>query len=126
MSESLGAQLQNLVERLKERQSDLKRLDAGSVEARSPVELDQSRQGRLSRMDALQSQAMAMETARRRQMELQKIEAALGRLQDGDYGYCVSCGEPIASRQALMRARPRLMPNLSRASIVAIASFGSS
>ena len=99
MSESLGAQLQKLVNRLKERQNELKQLDAGSVEARAPVELDQSRQGRLSRMDAMQSQAMAQETARRRALELQKIEAALTRLQEGDYGYCVKCGESIGHKR---------------------------
>jgi DnaK suppressor protein len=99
MADSLGEQLRVLVERLKERQNELKRLDAGSVEARSPVELDQSRQGRLSRMDALQGQAMAMETARRRDLELRKIEAALLRIQDGDYGYCLSCGESIGHKR---------------------------
>ena len=99
MSDTLGAQLQELVERLKERQQELKRLDAGSIEARAPVELDQSRQGRLSRMDALQSQAMAQETARRRAQELLKIEAALDRLNDGEYGYCVKCGESIGHKR---------------------------
>ncbi|WP_455372754.1 TraR/DksA family transcriptional regulator [Limibacillus halophilus] len=99
MADSLGEQLRLLVERLKERQNELKRLDAGSVEARSPVELDQSRQGRLSRMDALQGQAMAMETARRRELELKKIEAALARIQDGDYGYCLRCGESIGHKR---------------------------
>ena len=99
MADSLGEQLRHLVERLKERQVELKKLDAGSVESRNPVELDQSRQGRLSRMDALQGQAMAMETARRRALELQKIEAALDRLQEGDYGYCVKCGESIGHKR---------------------------
>lgn len=28
--------------------------------------------------------------------ELEKIEAALARLDDGSYGTCVSCGKPIA------------------------------
>ena len=33
----------------------------------NPVELDQAKVGRLSRMDALQGQQMALETSRRRQ-----------------------------------------------------------
>lgn len=59
------------------------------------VELDQTRQGRLSRMDALQQQAMSQETNRRREQELQRITAALARIESGDYGYCVTCGQEI-------------------------------
>ncbi len=81
------------------RRQELRRLAASTAEARRPVELDQSRVGRLSRMDALQSQAMSVETDRRRKVELQQIEAALSRIADGDYGYCVNCGEAIASKR---------------------------
>ena len=73
-----------------------------SVENSAPVELDQTQQGRLSRMDAMQQQAMADETQRRRHMRLAQIDAALARLDDGEYGYCVTCGEEInAERLAL-------------------------
>jgi len=64
--------------------------------AAGTVELDQSSVGRLSRMDALQGQAMSRERDRRRQIELQKIAAALRRIEAGDYGDCVRCGEEIA------------------------------
>lgn len=63
------------------------------------VELDQTRVGRLSRMDALQNQAMALEAERRRRLELQRIDASLKRLEAGDYGYCVACGERIPVRR---------------------------
>ena len=63
---------------------------------RAPVMLDQSRVGRLSRMDALQVQAMAKEQARRRRAERQRIKAALERLADGTWGLCTECGETIA------------------------------
>lgn len=63
---------------------------------RAPVELDQARVGRLSRMDALQMQAMASATASRRKQEVQRIDAALARIESGDYGYCLSCDEEIA------------------------------
>lgn len=66
---------------------------------RQPVELDQTSVGRLSRMDALQSQAMAIETDRRRHIELQHIEAALQRIEDGEYGECQNCGENIAAKR---------------------------
>ena len=72
------------------------------LESRKPVELDQSRVGRLSRMDALQGQAMSQEQARRRQFELQRIAAALRHLDDGEYGDCRDCGEPIAVRRLEM------------------------
>jgi DnaK suppressor protein len=79
--------------------TELLRLVESSAEARRTVELDQSRVGRLTRMDALQSQAMSVETDRRRKVELQHIDAALGRIEDGDYGYCLGCGEPIALKR---------------------------
>lgn len=63
------------------------------------VELDQTTQGRLSRMDAMQVQAMAREVARRRAAELKRIDAALKRVADGDYGYCVSCDEEIQPKR---------------------------
>ena len=71
-----------------------------SAEADShPVELDQSRVGRLSRMDALQVQAMAQEAERRHAVELTRIDAALERIESGDYGFCVNCGEEIAPKR---------------------------
>ncbi len=65
-------------------------------DAAGVVELDQSRVGRLSRMDALQSQAMSAEAERRRTELLARVRAALARLQAGEYGDCLECGEPIA------------------------------
>lgn len=69
--------------------------DALGRESAETVELDQTRQGRLSRMDALQQQAMAAETQRRRALELKRIHVALQRINDGEYGYCLSCGGDI-------------------------------
>jgi len=68
-------------------------------EAAATVELDQTSVGRLSRMDALQGQAMSRERDRRRQIELQKIAAALRRIESGDYGYCLRCEEDIALKR---------------------------
>ena len=65
-------------------------------EAEKTVELDQTGVGRLSRMDALQGQAMSKESGRRRSLALQKVAAALGRIDRGDYGDCLLCGEQIA------------------------------
>jgi len=73
--------------------------DADSIGERAPVELDQQAVGRLSRMDALQVQAMAMETSRRRATELRRITAALVRIDEGEFGYCLKCGDEIAARR---------------------------
>ena len=88
--------LAELAEMLRTRQAELRALSNSARDSRKPVELDQSKVGRLSRMDAMQDQAMAQEAERRRAAELQRIDAALGRLKSGDYGYCVNCDEDIA------------------------------
>lgn len=70
-----------------------------SAESRKPVALDQTSVGRLSRMDAMQGQAMQLETERRRGVEQQRIEAALLRIEDGSFGYCTECDEDIALKR---------------------------
>jgi len=74
---------------------ELSRLVESTIEERKPVELDQSQQGRLTRLDAIQLQEMALEQERRREIEIQRIDAALKRLEVREYGYCVSCGDEI-------------------------------
>ena len=71
-------------------------LSSDSSDARAAVTLDQASVGRLSRMDALQQQAMAAATEARRQSQLRAITAALRRLDDGEYGFCEACGHSIA------------------------------
>ncbi len=66
---------------------------------RKPVELDQQSVGRLSRMDAMQVQAMAIESDRRRKARLNQIDAAVQRIEGGEFGYCVTCGEEIAPKR---------------------------
>ncbi|EEE46438.1 TraR/DksA family transcriptional regulator [Roseibium alexandrii] len=70
-----------------------------SEDARATVMLDQQAVGRLSRMDALQGQAMAQASERQRRADIQRIEAALKRLDEGEYGYCAQCGEDIAAKR---------------------------
>ena len=74
---------------------ELKHLNDSSSEAADTVTLDQSKVGRLSRMDAMQAQQMAQETTRRRKLQLQKIEVALRRVETNEYGYCFKCGNEI-------------------------------
>jgi DnaK suppressor protein len=84
---------------LLKRRDELLAIIRSSAENSQPVELDQSRVGRLSRMDAIQGQAMAQETERRRRNELVRIEAALERLETGEYGNCASCDEEISKKR---------------------------
>jgi DnaK suppressor protein len=67
--------------------------------ASEPVELDQSSVGRVSRVDAMQSQSMAVEAIRLRQQQLRKITMALALIESGDYGYCARCDNEIDPRR---------------------------
>ncbi|MGB5441744.1 MAG: TraR/DksA C4-type zinc finger protein [Gammaproteobacteria bacterium] len=80
-------------------QAELTGQQEAGMEAGKTVELDQTSVGRLSRMDALQGQAMSKESGRRRSLTLQKVAAALRRLDRGEYGDCLRCGEPIAAQR---------------------------
>ena len=91
--------LQHFKSRLLELQSGLLKASETGQQAEEVVELDQARVGRLSRMDAMQAQAMSQEVSRRLQTRLRQIESALARLQAGEYGYCNECGELIDPRR---------------------------
>lgn len=84
---------------LLDRQEELNLLISDTKENSNAVVLDQTSVGRLSRMDAMQGQAMAEEVKRRRDLELARIEAALGRIVDDEFGYCLNCGEDIAKKR---------------------------
>ena len=84
---------------LLERKKALLKADETGGEAEQVVELDQSRVGRLSRMDAMQAQAMSLETGRLRRLTLVKIDAALLRIDEGDFGECFECCEPISPKR---------------------------
>ena len=83
-------------ERLAAKRAELEELSRISKEARATVELDQQSVGRLSRMDAMQQQAMAEAQERSRKRDLIRIEQAERRIREGEYGYCSECGEEIA------------------------------
>lgn len=92
-------QLDQLRARLLVRQKELKALDAEGESWRGTVELDQQSVGRLSRMDAMQQQEMAQAEARRRTGDLARIDQALVRMEQDEYGWCAECGEPIAYKR---------------------------
>ncbi len=88
-------QLNQLRVRLEALHDEVAATLSASADAGQTVELDQTRQGRLSRMDALQGQAMAQAAHARAAARMHSIKISLNRLAADDFGDCVECGEQI-------------------------------
>lgn len=86
-------------QRLLDLKQELLALSRSGQDDRKPVELDQQSVGRLSRLDSMQVQAMARAADARRAMAIRQIDAALIRMDEGEYGWCVECGEEIAPKR---------------------------
>jgi DnaK suppressor protein len=99
MSGKKGLNLAAMKKALEAERESLMESSEATSEDRDPVTLDPQIVGRLSRMDAMQVQAMAQASEARRQGRLQRIEAALKRIEDGSYGECLDCGEEIAAKR---------------------------
>jgi|GEM_PF-763302 len=82
--------------------AELARLNADTEDASAAVTLDQTKVGRLSRMDALQGQAMSKEARRRREATIAAARLALKRIERNDYGDCETCGEWINPKRLEM------------------------
>ncbi|MBT8068664.1 MAG: TraR/DksA C4-type zinc finger protein [Gammaproteobacteria bacterium] len=85
----------NVRQRLLQLRAELQAEAVAAEGSADIVELDQAKVGRLSRMDAMQAQAMAQATEQRREATLRRIAAALRRVEAGEYGDCTECGEAI-------------------------------
>lgn len=96
-AETLREQLVQLVADLEENL----RVNASSAD---PVVLDQSSVGRLSRMDAMQQQAMAKATREKARLRLTQCKVALSAFERDEYGLCRKCEEPIGYRR--LSAKP--------------------
>ena len=94
---ALGAALVELAARL---EAALDQSQAGS----RPVELDQTKMGRVSRIDAIQQQEMSQAAMLAQRQRLGRVRRALEALGRGEYGECVACEEPIGYRR--LSARP--------------------
>jgi RNA polymerase-binding transcription factor len=97
-----NADIEQIKQKLFDLRVTLQEQEEAAKGAGQPVELDQARVGRLSRMDAMQSQQMALEAGRRRQDQLQKIAGTLQRIESGEYGCCFVCGEEIPMRRLMV------------------------
>ena len=60
--------------------------------------------GRVSRIDAIQQQSMIQANRRAAQQRLAQARSALSRIDEDEYGECVSCGETVGF--ARLKARP--------------------
>ena len=91
--------LEKFQKELLKRLQELEESEKTTREDHETVELDQTTQGRLSRMDAMQVQAMALETKRRRELGILRIKGALKRIEEEEFGWCLNCGEEIALKR---------------------------
>jgi DnaK suppressor protein len=99
------------VELRAELERELARLDRtmeSSREAAKPVALDQTSVGRVSRIDALQNQAMSVDLHARNEARRAQIVDALERIDAGTYGVCARCGQPIPYGRLLVFPEARL------------------
>lgn len=85
-----AATLERFKKQLKEMESELGAAVEGKADATAPVTLDTSI-GRLSRMDAIQSQQMALALKARQQQALLRVRNALKAIANGTYGQCRRC-----------------------------------
>ena len=87
----------------------LARLRSNAESARPPS-LDEEI-GRLTRMDALQQQQMALHARRRLELQLAQIRGAIARVDEGTFGACALCGTAITSgRLELVPETPFCVP----------------
>jgi DnaK suppressor protein len=99
MSKTNEPDLKVARQRLINLKRELEEISQIAKESRAIVKLDQQSVGRLSRIDAMQQQAMSLATEHRRKNDLIRIELAFQRVRDDEYGYCADCGEVIADKR---------------------------
>lgn len=88
-------QIQQCKDKLLQLQKEHHKLEDEFATAGDTVVLDQSSVGRLSRMDAMQGQQMALQASRRREIHAAAIEGSLRRIELGTFGNCFCCEEEI-------------------------------
>ncbi|MCP4494383.1 MAG: TraR/DksA family transcriptional regulator [Gammaproteobacteria bacterium] len=90
-----AVELQLLNELLKAQKQTLEH-QLQQVEANTqPVALDQQSVGRVSRIDAIQQQQMAIANRQQLMQQSHAVNTSLSRIGDDEYGFCLECAEPI-------------------------------
>ncbi len=98
-------QVAELGARLRKQRDSLQQQLAESGDQAQPVTLDQQSIGRVSRVDAIQQQQVAVAGREQLSMTLRQVMTALARVESGDFGYCTRCDEPIGFQR--LNARPQ-------------------
>ena len=96
-------QVNEFRKRLLATQAEIESLLGQTAQDSRPVDLSLPI-GRLSRADAMQMQSMAQMNRRQLDVRLQQVKVALTAVNDGSYGSCRNCREPI--NLARLEVRP--------------------
>lgn len=108
MSALTPKQMQELETKLRQLKSELLDQLDRSAETTATVTLDQTLVGRVSRMDAMQQQSVALSTRRLTEQKIKQIDAALNEISDGEYGYCKQCDEDIGFARLQVQPEAKL------------------
>ena len=90
-------------QRLKARARELRATIERSADQTTAVRPDPAI-GRLTRVDAVQAGYVSDELRRQMRAELARVERALRSLDEGTFGLCRSCGDPLS--EARLEAKP--------------------
>ncbi|MCP4005671.1 MAG: TraR/DksA family transcriptional regulator [bacterium] len=103
LSELEKQEIRELRSALESLQEELQALLAVSAEGSRPVAVD-APIGRISRMDAMQQQSMAVANRLAAEQRLQRVQAALQRIAADEYGDCIRCEESVGLKR--LQAQP--------------------
>lgn len=104
MEELSESQINELQQALLDLKESLQSQLDHSNEATATVTLDQTLVGRVSRMDAMQQQSVALSTREVTTLKMKRVAVALRAIESGDYGFCRRCDEPIGHSR--LQAQP--------------------
>ncbi|AHW60959.1 transcriptional regulator, TraR/DksA family [Draconibacterium orientale] len=76
------------------------------TELTKPVEPENAI-GRISRMDAINNKSVTEATLRKAKEKLEKLKFALSKVDDDDFGRCISCKKPIPLGRILIMPQAR-------------------
>lgn len=79
-----------ILDKIEETRAEIAQL----TELTKPIKPDNA-YGRLSRMDAINNKTINEAALREQKRRLQKLERAMKKIEDGNYGACIKCGEDI-------------------------------
>jgi DnaK suppressor protein len=91
----LAGELEGFREQLVAALAEAERALADAAAGCTVVTLDQSSVGRLSRMEAMQQQAMSVGMKERLARQKSRLEAALNRIRTKQFAICCQCGDGI-------------------------------